>query len=299
MGPGARQRVPTRAQIARLFSHLRRSGGRIGAGLISFMVFVVVVGGIAIFSIMLHGAPVNGVGAKASGTGVPTSVSPTPSETSGITVTCGTATTPACPSAPGQWIPIASDTPADVFAAFKTSSLYLGIQNSNATGKGDEQYDLSRPETGMFERELHVPGGLVVPDVYVIPFDNASGAIGYVAICNINATHTAIEAGEVVAVGTLGGQARPRGQLVPISANAAVAAVQAQRGILLRSNSQPSRVFVVVDASLIETGKSSWSGPAGPQNPFWLVPGADGHDYVVDTAGKAYLPTQLPIQMVP
>lgn len=245
---------------------------------------------VAAIAIISYSGRSGGVGTPGSGTGPRTTPAPA---SPAVTLSCGTATTPACPTpSSGNWIPISSDTPAAVLAAFKQSGMYA----ASLTGKGDGSPDLSRPETPVFERELHIPGGLIVPDVYVIPFDAADGSLTWFAICNINATHTAIEAGEIAPGALPNGQPRPHGQLTPVAASAAAAAVHVQRNIALRAGAQPALVFVVIDATLIETGQVKWTAPAGPQNPFWLVPGADGHDYLVDTTGQAHLESEVPIE---
>jgi hypothetical protein len=170
---------------------------------------------------------------------------------------------------------------------------------ASQTGVGDGQPDLSRPETPVFERELHIPGGLIVPDMYVIPFDTANGSIGWFALCNVNATHTAIEVDEIAPGGLPNGHPRPHGNLTSISASTAVSAMRTQRGVGLRVGAQPSRVFVEISAFLIETGQVKWSAPAGPQNPYWHIPGSDGRDYLVDTAGNVHLVSEVPIEMAP
>lgn len=276
-----------------LLSIARRIRGMITSKLFSILVMCFVVGAIAL---LWHGLGANHTGAHASGISN-RSLTPTPTVTVNTVASCGTSTTPACSTAGGDWIPIASDTPATVLTAFKQSGMYAAAQSSRATGVGDAQFDLSRPEAPVFERELHIPGGLIMPDVYVLPFDLSDGSIGAFAICNVNATHSAIEAGEIVPGGLANGASRPHGQLTPVTANAAVAAVHAQRNVQLRAGLQPSFVFVEIDATLIETGQVSWSAPAGPQNPFWLVPGSDGHEYLVDTAGKVHLESEIPIAM--
>ena len=133
------------------------------------------------------GTPASGYGATA-----------TPFAT--ITLKCGTSTTPNCPTAPPdpslEWITIPADTPANVLTAFQLSSIYLLSQN----GSGDGRLDLSRPETPVFVRELHAPGGLVLPDVWVISFDGSDGMMGYIAICDINDAHTALRCGPALAL---------------------------------------------------------------------------------------------------
>lgn len=274
-------------RVARYRSQFLGSIGRSASALFATLIVCSIVAALALIS---HNAGTSGTGAHDSGTPNATALTPTVIPT--IAADCGTATTPACPTQTGDWISITSDTPAAVLAAFKQSGMYA----ASLTGKGDGSPDLSRPETPVFERELHIPGGLIVPDVYVIPFDAADGSLAWFAICNINATHTAIEAGEIAPGALPNGQPRPHGQLTPVAASAAAAAVHVQRNIALRAGVQPALVFVEIDATLIETGQVKWTAPAGPQNPFWLVPGADGHDYLVDTTGQAHLESEVPIE---
>ena len=167
-------------------------------------------------------------GTPASGYGATT----TPFAT--ITLKCGTSTTPNCPIAPPdpslEWITIPADTPANVLTAFQLSSIYLLSQN----GRGDGRLDLSRPETPVFVRELHAPGGLDLPDVWVISFDGSDGMMGYIAICDINDAHTAVRCGSVA-----GGPARPHGHLALFSKAQAVSMVEAQSHTTLRPGAQP------------------------------------------------------------
>lgn len=271
--------------------HRPRLPGSVGKSVSALLAALIVGSIVAAIAIIAYGVRPTDIGAQARETVGRNTPAPNAARTA--TPGCITATAPACLTSSGDWIPISSDTPAAVLAAFRQSGMYSDAQ----TGAGDGAPDLTRPEAPIFERELHVPGGLIVPDMYVIPFDTATGSIGWFALCNVNAAHTAIEVGEIAPGGLANGQPRPHGQLTPIVASNAAAAVHAQRGVQLRVGMQPSLVFVEIDASLIETGQVSWSAPAGPQNPYWLVPGADGHDYLVDTTGKAHLLSEVPIEM--
>lgn len=291
MAHGKRAITRFRMRVADLISKTQSGAGKFAASLLAIVAVGAVVGSIAILSL---NAGSDRPGAYASGTPNATAMASTPTRAAPPVAACGTATTPACPTQTGDWIPIASDTPTDVLTAFKQSSLYAAVQSSNATGKGDAQYDLSRPETPVFERELHVPGSFNLPDIYVIPFDAADGTIQHIVICNVNPQHTAIEAAEVMAIGS---SPRPHGELALIPVTAAIASVHAQTNVSLRAGVQPYLVFFPVDGSLVGTGQVTWHGGGGPGDPLWLVPGADGHDYVVGNDSKVYLPSQLPIKM--
>ncbi len=253
--------------------------------LLAALLSVAVVGAVvAAIAMLLHGA-------NASGAAAETTLKPT--ATAQLSLSCGTSTTPDCPTpTTGDWIPLSADTPAAVLAVFKQSEMYSAAQTSSTTGVGDAQYDLSRPETPLFVRELRVPGSMVLPDMYIIPFDTANGAVGYLMLCNVNATHTAIEVNEVMAAGTKNGAPVPHDGLVYLSASAAEGVLYAQRHVRLMPRKQPYLVYTPLDPMTA----ASWTGTGRDGfRPLWLVPGADGHDYVIGNDGKAYLPSQIPL----
>ncbi len=257
----------------------------------------------ALLSVVMIGAVVAAIamlthGAHASGTAAAPIVTSTATVQAGPS--CGTLTTLACSTTSttsttsGAWIPISADTPAAVLAVFKQSGMYSAAQVSSATGVGDAQYDLSRPETPLFVRELRVPGSMVLPDMYIIPFDTANGAVGYLMLCNVNATHTAIEVNEVMAAGTKNGAPVPHDGLVYLSASAAEGVLYAQRHVRPMPGKQPYLVYTPLDPMRA----MNWTGTGRDGfRPLWLVPGADGHDYVIGNDGKAYLPSQVPLAM--
>ena len=260
-----------------------RTGARRRALLVALLPVVLIGVVVAAIAMLTHGANASGVAAE-------TTLKPT--ATAQVSLSCGTSTTPDCPTpTTGDWIPISADTPAAVLAVFKQSGMYSAAQSSATTGVGDAQYDLSRPETPLFVRELHIPGSIVMPDMYIIPFDMANGTVGYLMLCNVNATHTAIEVGEVMGVGTKNGAPVPHGGLVYLSASAAEGVLYAQRHVRLMPGKQPYLVYTPLDPM-----SGGWSGVGRDGfRPLWLVPGADSHDYVIGNDGKAYLPSQIPL----
>ncbi len=256
---------------------------------VSFVAVAMVAVVAAIVAVSYGAAAARRAGTPASGYG-----SSTPPYAT-ITLKCGTSTTPNCPTAPPDpnqdWIPIPADTPANVLAAFLHSSLYQAVEDSNATGVGDAQYDLSRPDTPVFIRELHAPGGMIFPDMWVIPFDMPDGMIGIIVTCDINPSHTDIQVDGVGGIGT----PRPHDQLPFFTRSEAVSRVEAQSHVALRPGAEPYLVFTPIDSMLIETGKAVWNGGGGPGAPLWLVPGADGKDRVLGDDGKVYFPAQIPV----
>lgn len=185
---------------------------------------------------------------------------------------------------PHDWITLSADTPAAVLAVF--------TKNWKVSA-GDGQYDLSRPETPVLARALHVLGAQgVAYDIWVIPFDSASGAIGVLINCATNAAHTAIACGTVEQLGT----PRPHAQLAKYTQTQAITMAQVQSHVSLKSGARPYLIYAPIDYAAVATGK--WSGGGAWDTPLWLVSGADGQDRVVADDGKVYLPAQLPVQKV-
>ena len=179
--------------------------------------------------------------------------------------------------------------PADVLVAFEKSGMYQQIERSAASGVGDSQYDLSRPETPILVRALHVAGAALIYDVWVIPFDTARGAIGYIAILDTDATHLAIHPDALMQLG----MARPHGELAKYSLTQAISIVQAQSQIRLKSGARPYLIYAAIDYAAVATGK--WNGGGSSDAPLWLVPGADGKDRILGDDGKVYFPWQIPV----
>jgi hypothetical protein len=272
------------SRVKRHVSKVRQALGNTVALSFAVVAIIAVVAAIAVIS-----AGARQLTSLASGHGTGTNPNATPTL---IRPSCGTSTTPACPGAQPDWIPLTADTPQAVLAAWRQSSLYAAAQSSNATGRGDAQYDISRPETPVFVRELHAPGSVNLPDVWVIPFDTADGMIGYAVVCNINASHTAIEVASISGIGT----PRPHGQLARVTENVAVSSVEAQSHTELRPGAQPYLVTMAIDANQLQTGQIVWkAGGLWPGDPLWLVPGADGRDRVLGDDGEVYLASQIPL----
>ena len=261
-----------------------RTGARRRALLVALLPVVLIGVVVAAIAMLTHGANASGVAAE-------TTLKPT--ATAQVSLSCGTSTTPDCPTpTTGDWIPISADTPAAVLAVFKQSGMYSAAQSGITTGVGDAPYDLSRPETPLFVRELRVPGSIVMPDMYIIPFDTASGAVGYLMLCNVNATHTAIEVNEVMGAGTKDGAPVPHDGLVYLSVSAAEGVLYAQRHVRPMPGKQPYLVYTPLDPMRA----MNWTGTGRDGfRPLWLVPGADGRDYVIGNDGNAYLPSQVPL----
>lgn len=221
--------------------------------------------------------------------------SPTAAASPNLNYTCGVSGKPACQAPASDWIPLTANTPDAVLQAARQSALF----NENRSNGGDFAGDLSRLETPILVR-LYKHGNSYVPpgadyDEYAIPIDDSSGRIVDVMVCNINASHTAIEVTMIAGV-----DPHPHGQLARTPETQAENEALAQHGVSVHAGAHPHLIFIVVDATLIETGKITWKGGGlSAVDPLWVIPGSDGQDHIVGNNGKVYHPNELPLNAAP
>lgn len=227
--------------------------------------------------------------------GIGSNSSPKAVASPNLNYTCGVTGKPACQAPASDWIPLTANTPDAVLQAARQSALF----NENRSSGGDFASGVSRLETPILVR-LYKHGNSYVPaaadyDVYAIPVDDASGNIVDVMLCNINASHTAIEVTMIAGV-----DPRPHGQLARTPEAQAVSEAHAQHGVSVRAGFTPHLIFIVMDATLIETGKITWKGGGlSAVDPLWVIPGSDGRDHIVGNDGKVYYPGELPTNVAP
>lgn len=201
--------------------------------------------------------------------------------------------TPA-PTPPGPvWIPLRSQSAADVLAAVKQAP-FLGIVSS-APPSSDGYTDVSRLGSPVMVIAYHAPGDTSTssPDYYEVPVLTASGSVDATVDAQLNASHTA------VSVDSVTGYSAPTAHwpATLVSADRAEQLVLATFHVGPRTASAARLVYLAAyDTMAIETGKLNWNaGGGGPMSPIWLVPGADGRDYFVCYDGHAYTLAQLPL----
>lgn len=191
------------------------------------------------------------------------------------------------PTPTTQWIRLPSKTPAGIIMAARQSALF----NENRSGSGDYIKDLSHLENPVLVHALQVRGGVQMPDYYVIPIDNASGAMVGAAELELNANQTAIQVAAIITYPT----PRPHGQMVRMSAQTAQTTAQVQHHIKMKAGTTPTLVYFPVDAALQQSGKIHWNGGGEyPADPIWLIAASNGQDQVVGTDGRVYSVSSLP-----
>lgn len=190
------------------------------------------------------------------------------------------------------WIPLTSNSSSAIIAAARKSTLF----NVNRKGNGDFLKDLSHLETPILVRALQTPGSVVMPDYYVIPIDNAKGAMVGAAELELNASHTSVQVTSIVTYTS----PHPHGQVSHVAKSAALTDLTSQRRVVLRSGAQPQLVYIPIDAALLETGRVTWNGGGtSPTDPVWLIPGADGQNHIVGADGHAYAMSSVPVMKQP
>ena len=249
-----------------------------GAGILVLCVAVVVIG---IIGVALMARQAAGRGSAYAA--LPT---PTPAYNVVITPTCDAPGKPACPTPDPGWIALASAAPNDVLAAMKQTWIFHIDLNDG----GDHIQDLSHLGAPILVRGL-APAGKTIPGFYVLPIMNARGDITDIGQFELNAAHAALR---FVAVTSFDG----RYPVVRQSSSAAITAVRVQRHVALKSGAQPFLVFFPINGDDLRTGKVVWkAGGLWPGEPLWLIPGADGQNYIFGNDGKVYAEGELPMSM--
>ena len=204
------------------------------------------------------------------------------------TATAGTLPTPTAPSDP--WIPLKSQSADDVLAAVRQAPFLQVV--AGAPPGSDGYFDVSHLGTPVLVLAYRVPPHYEGTDYYEVPTLMASNMVDGTIDAQLNAKHTAIYVGSISSSDPA---ARWPSKLVsPSQANAIV---EVQHHTSLRAGARITLMYMATyDTAAVETGQINWNaGGAGPMDPIWLVPGADGTDHFVGTDGRAYSISQLPL----
>src|SRR5258708_27233125 len=128
-------------------------------------------------------------GCSSTATARVTSTTPTASATpvSTISAVPTQSPTPEPTSVETQWIPLTSQSPSDVIAAAKQSTIF----QNNASGQGDS-IDVSHLGTPVYVLGLSTSYSTALPAFYDIPLLSGGGAVIGAVLCELNPTGTAI-----------------------------------------------------------------------------------------------------------
>jgi hypothetical protein len=249
-----------------------------GAGILALAVGVIVV---AIVSVEVFGHQTV-VRSSRFATPGPT---PTPSSRGVIQPTCDAPGKPACPTPDPGWVSLTSNAPSAVLAAMKQTWIF----NIDLNDGGDHINDLSHLGTPLLVRGLS-PVGHTNPDFYALAIKDANGLVTDIGVFELNDDHTALRFAAISSV-------TPRHSVPQQTSAAAVVAVSNQRHVSLRPAASPYLIYISsINASDLETGTIVWhAGGLGAMDPLWLVPGADGQNYLYGNDGKVYAEREIPM----
>lgn len=190
------------------------------------------------------------------------------------------------------WIPLRSQSPADILTAARSGALF----KESRADSGDHVRDLSRLGDPVYVQALRPVGvtAVQVPDFYVVPILNEAGATTDAAELALNSAQTAVQEIAIVTY-TL---PRAGGSIASLRADQAVSAVASQRHVAAAEIGHSYLVYFPMDPQwqTSQNGKPLWTaGGALPADPIWLVPAAEGSQYLTGNDGKAYTLSQLPV----
>lgn len=201
-------------------------------------------------------------------------------------LTSAVSTTPAVDYGAPLWIPLKSSSPADILAAVKQSTLF----HLNCSPSSDCLQDLSHLGTPVLVTELRTQETRTSTDYYIIPVLDTAGNMDALASAELNCAHTAIHVQGISGSG-------PRWPRL-VTADGAVAGVQAQHHTGLRSGARPTLVRLPLDQFALQTGQIVWTARGkSALDPVWLVPDTDGKDHLVGADGRAYYLSQFPLAL--
>ncbi len=192
----------------------------------------------------------------------------------------------------GEWIPLRSQAPVDIIAAARQSSLFRESRDD----AGDHAHDLSRLGSPVYVQALR-PAGVTaaqVPDFYVVPILNSTGAATDAAELALNPSHTAVQVIAIVTYTT----PRAGGSIAQLKADQAVHAVASRNQASAQAISQPHLVYFPLNPQwqASQNGQPAWmAGGAMPADPIWLMSAPGGRQYVAGDDGKVYAESQLPL----
>lgn len=187
-----------------------------------------------------------------------------------------------------EWIPLTSQSPADVLAAVRQSQLF----NHHCAAQDDCLHDLSRLGTPQLVQAILSSHMSNMPDCYIIPVLDASHNTVGVAVAKLNASHTAVTVADIVTYP----QPRPNGTFARVQQDIAVASVAKQHHAALRAGAHSQLVYFPFDFAGEKAGTITWNGGGQfPYDPLWLIPGTDRRDHVVGNDSRAYYLEELPI----
>ncbi len=187
----------------------------------------------------------------------------------------------------GAWFPLVSPRSLEGIAAAPQSPLL----QVNRSGQGDYLHDLSHLGTPQLVSGYAPQSATPMSDYYVIPVLDAQGNSVGAVVMLLDAHHLS---GQVQSIDTYA-QPRPNGTIAKMPLAHSLSVFTTQTRLSVQGYAQPRLVYFPFNFQAAAHGTLTWNGGGGfPDDPIWLFPGTNGHDYLVGTNGQVYQPNQLP-----
>jgi hypothetical protein len=204
---------------------------------------------------------------------------------------CGDPGYPACPPAPYTWVPVASDSAADVIAALKTAPDYMTpVEASSA--KAGSSYSFDAPV-------LVLPATTGGGEFYSLPhliMHAAINGIHYVTYDLVyDPAHHRLRLSSIGTEFPTDPRYNKPFPWLPVTAQQATAALQHTRGLAIAASAKPELVFFAPPDPAPGVNINWTGGGTDPEDPMWRLKGSDGHYHFVGKDGHVYDTGQLPV----
>jgi hypothetical protein len=203
---------------------------------------------------------------------------------------CGnTPSQPTCPTSDPGWFSVSSVSPTAVSAAIAGSEIFASMQS---------RYGYKTLDTPVLVHAYDAHTGIAYydDDHWVVSVRNAAGKESGIFDFLYDRVNQRLS---FSAFGLITPQ-DPHSRLAfpYTSLSVAIAKLQSQRGLSVKTGTLPVLIFFPIDPNfpILSSPVHNWAGGGNsPMHPMWHVIGSDGHDYFVGIDLHVYAQKDLPI----
>jgi hypothetical protein len=218
--------------------------------------------------------------------------SPIPSKQQAIAnAKCRFGDKPACPTPVVPWVPLRSESPADVLAAAQSTGMFQSAMT------GDDAISVALKSGTLGQPALVKPyrDGTVLDTVWVIPVLGSAGTPSAMLEFVYDRPNHRLRAASFDAVGV--GMFYGSHPFPFIDASEAASLAQQARKVSPMAGRAAELIYFPTDHTAVLTGQSpAWTGGGESViDPIWRTPGADGRWYYVTHDRQVHLCSEIPI----
>jgi hypothetical protein len=196
---------------------------------------------------------------------------------------------PACPTSDPGWFSVASASPTVVATAIAGSEMFASMQS---------RYGYKTLDAPVLIHAYAAHTGIAYydDDHWVASVRNAAGKESGIFDFLYDRVNQRLS---FSTFGLITPQDPHSRQVFPYtSLSVAIAKLQSQLGLSVKTGTQPALIFFPIDPNfpILSSPVHNWAGGGNsPMNPMWHIIGSDGHDYFVGTDLHVYTQKDLPI----